>query len=298
MRTVAAVLALLLTAGCSGETSPEADRAQPVTPGHRTITLLPETVPPGTGISFIQQRIDEGTPRSQVRVVNGTDHPIHVRAVGIDWEGFPADAQPLTTIVPAQTILDLRYRLPAPDCRASAYSSTMAGVVVTTKRTIRRSMPADGRRFLERLWRTACDEQTIARAVQVRLDFTGRPDTVESGTGLEAARRGHLVLTRVGAGREQVEVTQTHGSVLFTLATPAGRELAPYRRRVRLRLDVIPGRCDEHARSQATQTNVWTIRVRIGATRRVMPLVLLVPERQLETLLAFLDRACSGITAH
>ena len=286
-RPVGLALAVVLGTTACAASRPDSDAptAQQPSPGHRTITLAPETVPPGVGVSFIQSRFDEGTRRAQVRVSNGTDRALTVQAVGVEWAGFPGDVQPADYQVPAQSVVDLRYRLSAPDCGPEVADAPMRGVVVTRSRTHRRPMPADGRRFLERLHATACAEKDIAAAVEVRWDVTGEP-----GDG--------LVLTRTGrAEPDPIAVEQVQGSVLFDLAVAGGAGLAAEDERVVVPVELSAGRCDEHARSQSTQTFLWRVWLRQG-DGPLLPLVLEPPRRDQEALLAWLDRECGDFTGH
>lgn len=287
MRSIGVALALLLgTTACSASPSePTAEPARQPAPGHRTITLPPETVPPGVGVSFIQSRLDEGSRRAQVRVSNGTDRSLEVEAVGVEWAGFPGKVQAVEYDVPAQAVIDLRYRLPRPECRSDVAEAPMRGVVVTRSRTYRRDMPADGRRFLQRLHSTACAARDIAEAVDVRWDVRGH-------------ERDGLVLKRSGGGdAEAVAVEQVQGSVLFDLAVPAGAELTAEAERVVVPVELSAGRCDEHARSQSTQTFLWRVWLRLD-DGPLLPLVLEPPRRDHEALLAWLDRECGGYTGH
>lgn len=293
---VVALVALAATA-CSGAPGGVAPRPDPG-PSHTTITLLPETVPPGIGVSFIQQRTDEGTRRADVRVSNGSDRPLRVTAVGVDWAGFPGDEQAVDYTVPAQAVVDLPYRLPAADCSDRAAGTPARGLVVTPRRTVVRQVPAQGRRFLERLHASACAAREIAANVRLAWDLSGDPAEVESGTWLDAVRRARLRLERVaGSGRAPVTIAQVQGSVLFELGVPPGPALDADDRRVTVPVEVSPGRCDEHARSQSTQTFVWRVWLRVGHGP-LLPLVLEPPRRDHAALLAWLDRACDGYTGH
>jgi hypothetical protein len=57
-------------------------------------------------------------------------------------------------------------------------------------------------------------------------------------------------------------------------------------------VEVRPGRCDEHARSQSTQTFVWRFWVQVGERPPVSHIVR-PDEPTQERLLAFLDWACA-----
>ena len=288
IRAVAASTALLLVAaGCAsgGDDDPRASASRT-----RSITPSPSPSPsPRTGVelSFIQQRFDEGTPRANVRVGNHTDALLRVRSVGVDWPGFPGHPQRVDYDVPGGLTVDLRYVLPRPDCSSEAGSAPAQAVVVTRRRTIRQPMPRDGMGFLTRIWRTTCNEQRITRAASVRFDDRW---TEGEGTGLEGVMRGRLLLER-RQGTEPVEVTRIDGSVLFELGLAGGGRLERDARRVGVPVEVRPGRCDEHGRSQATQTFIFRVWVSVGDGQ---PLVRnLVPtKRQQARMLAFLDHVC------
>lgn len=290
---LALVLLLGTTTACDSAPAPEA--AEP-TPGHRTITLPPETVPPGVAISFSQQRTDEGTRAARVRVSNGTGRTLRVRAVDVEWDAFPGPPQAEPYPVPAQSVIDLPFRLPRADCAPRAAAAPMRGVVVTKDRTIRRDMAADGRRFLERLWRSECAARAIDAVVDLRWDVSGDPDEVESGEWLDAVRRVSLVVRRTGTRDRSVEIAQAQGSVLFELDVPS-TAIGPGSPKVRIPVDVSPGRCDEHGRSQATQPFTW--RVWISLDGGEPQAVIVAPRgREQEVLLDWLDRACGDFTAH
>lgn len=293
---LALVVAVLLgtTSACDSASTPDAT-PEP-TPGHRTITLLPETVPPGIGISFSQQRTDEGSRRARVRVANGTGRTLRVQAVGVEWDAFPAQPQPERYPVPAQTVIDLPYRLPRADCSPAAADSPMRGVVVTEDRIFHRDMPDDGRRFLERLWRSECAARAIDAVVDLAWDVSGDPAEVESGEWLDV-RRIALVVRRKGRSDSTVDVSQAQGSVLFELDVPA-TSIDSGEPTVRVPVDVSPGRCDEHGRSQATQPFTWRVWLSIDGGE--LQAVIVAPRQgeQQEGLLAWLDRACGGYTGH
>jgi hypothetical protein len=281
-----ATAVLLLATGCAaGDGDPGATAS-----GTRAST--PSSTPsptPRTGIelSFIQQRFDEGTPRANVRVGNHTEELLRVRSVGVDWPGFPGRPQRVDYDVPGGLTVDLRYVLPRPDCSAEAGSAPAQAVVVTRRRTIRQPMPRDGMGFLTRIWRTTCNEQRIARAASVRFDDRWSEG---EGRGMNGVMRGQLLLER-RVGAEPVEVTQLEGSVLFELGLAGPGRLDGDARRVAVPIEVRPGRCDEHGRSQATQTFIFRVWVSVGGGE---PLVRnLVPtRRQQARMLAFLDHVC------
>jgi hypothetical protein len=293
-RTVAlavAVLAALLT-GCSSGGSE--DPQEPAS-ADRTLVVTPDPLPPRVELSFTQQRIREGTRRARVRVANGTDRALRVTRVGLGWPGYAGRLQAEPYTVPAGQVIDLPYRLPRAVCTGTAGRAPMYGVVATRSGEIRRRLEPDGVRFLRRIWRSECDTRRVRRSVRLAWDVAGSPAATETGSGLTARRRIHLVLTRVG-GQAPVRVEQAQGSVLFELSLPDTPALAAASARTRAPVTVSPGRCDEHGRSQSTQT--WGWRVWVALAGREPVAVLVPPARpQQATLLAFLDRACGDLTA-
>lgn len=279
----------------TGLSSPSATQPQPSSP--RTVVVTVPPVPAGIGLSFIQQRIDEGTRRSQVRVVNGTDHGLNVRSVGIDWPGFPADEQRAPYRIYPQQTVDLRYLLPRAVCTAAAGQAPMRGVVTTRQRRVSRPLAEDGVRFLTRLWTSECATRRLDAAVTIAYGETWRRVDGVDGPVL----RGSLVLTRPpeSRGRETVRVAQVDGSVLFDLrlagprderGLPAGQAEAAVPVVIR-----EGGRCDPHSGSQSTQTFLFRAFLRLGEGEPVSRLI--KPSLALQQrLLAFRDRVCSGVS--
>lgn len=260
-----------------------AEPTEPATPASPTPTELP----PGIHLSFIQQRFDEGTRRSQLRVVNNTGRTLHVDRLGVDWAGYPTGLQRADYDVPAGWTIDLRFVLPRPDC-ASAAGAAPAYAVITTPRQgrVRQPMPDDGMRYLDRLWQTTCNEQRVRRTAEIA--FSG--PWSEEGSGLSAVLHGRLLLTRQ-EGVDAVTVDQVQGSVLFELSLPGETVLAADADRVALPLDISPGRCDEHGRSQSTQTFLFRVWFRLGESDPLSVVVTPTGAQQVR-LLAFLDRVC------
>lgn len=285
--TVAAALA-----SCSSGTS---DDASPPGSTDRTLVVTPDPLPPVVALSFTQQRIREGTRQARVRIANGTDHALRVTRIGLDWPGYPGPLQRQPYTVPSGQVIDLPYRLPRADCAAAAGRAPMHAAVITRDgREIRRPLEADGVRFLRRIWQNECDTRRVRRSVRLTWDVSGTAAATESGSGLTAERRVHLVLTRVG-GRDPVRVEQLQGSVLYELTTSGADALTAGSARLRVPVAVTPGRCDEHGRSQSTQTWGWRVWVSLAGGE---PRAVLVPPRppQRTVLLGFLDRACEGLT--
>ena len=290
--TLLVALVLLGTSACAaGSTDEPTASASPR--AHRTIVVpTPDPPPRGVHLSFIQQRFDEGTDRAQVRVVNGNLLPVHVKSVGVDWAGYPLRLHAADYDVPGQLTVDLRYVLPRADCSPAAGAAPIRAVAVTRARTIRQPMPPDGARFLHRLWRTECNARKIQRATDVRYSDRW---TVE-GTGLHSVLHGFIDIRR-RQGTEDVSVDQVQGSVLFEMDLPGETTMAGDEDRAAVPVDFSYGRCDEHARSQSTQSFVFRIWLRLGDGEPLAQVVQPTKEQQ-RRLLRFLDSACGDITHH
>ncbi|MDQ6642122.1 MAG: hypothetical protein M3Y66_06480 [Actinomycetota bacterium] len=289
--SLVALLLAVVAAGCAGGQRLPAVQPSASDSSSAISSATSEAPPaPGVHLSFIQQRFDEGTNRAQVRVINNTSRIVHVRKVGVVWPGFPTGLQPMDYPVPGGLTIDLRYFLPRADCSAQAGTAAEYAVVTTTRGRILQPMPADGRRFLTRLWRTTCNARRIRHAASISYGDSWS----EEGTGLKAVLHGRLVLTRRD-DREAVTVDQVQGSVLFALKTPGGTMLPRDASEVSLPLDISPGRCDQHGRSQSTQSFLFRVWVKLGNGHSLAQ-VAEPTKGQQERLLAFLDHACGKLS--
>ena len=280
------VAACVALAGCSGGddgTPATGDGPLPV----RSITITPTPGPRGIFTSFIQQRFDEGSDRAQVRIVNNTDRTLRVRRVGLVWPGYDGGLQRAHTVVNPGATLDIRYLLPAPRCHVDAPAVQPVGVFTTPTGRVRRTMTDDGLRFLARIWQSSCNLERVRRTVRIAWGERWRDDD-DAGPRLVGA----LELAR-SAGRDPVSVESLQGSVLFDLALAGERTLHRGARRAAVPVDVTPGRCDEHARSQSMQTFTFRLWVRVG--RREPAVIVVSPGPRVQARwLAFLDRACEA----
>jgi len=294
-----AVGLLVLVAACSGpdeDVGPAAEES----PSHVVVSLPPE--PPGIRMSFLQQRIWEGTRRADVRVINITEETLAVRRIGLEWPGYPGSPQRFAADVSPGQTLDLHYRLPAPDCTVDP-ATPATGIAITGRQTIRREIDDAGMRFLQRIWESACTRLRIDRMLTIAYDVP-RPATaadIPPGGGLDATMPVHLRLVRRPSSSDSsaVVVDNVQGTVLFDLSLPrsgVGLETAGPAGVVPLVVD--PGRCDEHARSQASQPFAFRVWLRVGDDPDPLS-VLAVPDQAAQLrLLKFLDLACAGRTAH
>jgi hypothetical protein len=282
---LAVIVALAVTAGCSsGPADPPAAPGASVPTGSAPAYA---DAPEGLSLTLIQTRSLEGTDRAQIEVVNQTPADLAIERVGLDWAGFPGDPQPFSYLVPAGLTYDLPFELPEPVCTPEARAETAYAVAGTGDAVFRTPLDESGLRFRDRLWQTACDEQAIGRVLS-SLEYGDRWRT--EGRGRTSTFTGHVTLTR-GPEDPAVTLAQTKGSVLFGLRLPGDTTLPTGDPSADLPLQVRPGRCDEHARSQSTQTFVWRFWIAIGDAPPISHIVS-PPEPLQERFLAFLDRAC------
>ena len=283
-----ALVGVVLTslAACTSDSDGSDQAAERPSPGHSTFTLQPEPLTPGLRLSFIQQRIHEGTNHAQLRVVNHTDDTLVVRRLGLDWPGYPGGLHGSDETVVAQSTLDLHFWLTRPDCDVDPTATPPVGIIVTDHGRFRRTMTSDGARFLNRIWSAECNRVRFAQTASIQLSDEWQP----TSKGDEPALRGALMLTR-RTGAEPVVVDEVRGSVLFDLSLEGVAELPSGVRRAELPLVVDPGRCDEHARAGSTQTFLWMVWLRVGGGEQ-LALHLTPTKDQQVRLLEFLDDAC------
>lgn len=258
--------AIVLLAGCTGTaSSPEPERE----PG------------PDVSLSFIQQRVDEGTARAQLRVVNHEDQDLHVTGVGLDWAGYGGRLlRPYDTVVPAGRTLDLRIVLPPPACDPA--DGPVRGLLEIGGTTVRSVLDASGTGFVRRIWSRACAEQAVRSAVGLSYGNVWRRDGDALVGTVELRRR---------EGDELVRLTGLTGSVLFELRLPDPVVLAPGRARSVHEVRLRPGRCDEHAWTESSQSFLFRGVVRIGSGE-ALPVVLVPDGRVQAKAFALLRDAC------
>lgn len=241
--------------------------------------------PPAVTLSFTQLRIDEGTPRAQLRVVNHENTDIAVTGLGLEWSGYGGRFRDDydTTIRPEQT-LDLRIVLPPPVC--SKGSGPAYGLLEVGDTKLRARLDASGQGFVERIWERACAEQYISDRVAIGYGDTWR----RTGTGSSSTLLGSVQLSRRGTD-ENIALRDISGSVLFDLRLPRPVVLASSSDSDEYPLRLLPTRCDEHALSESSQTFGFRALLEFGDSKPVTTIV----EPNLRTqqkALALLRRAC------
>lgn len=255
----------------------------------------------GVRASVVQQRIDEGTRRIGVEVAVDQTTSLYVVGVQLRSAGFetlPTTAKD-TAFAPGQ-VIDLTTLYGKPLCDGADPTRGLSAVLTIEnstgrQRTLKVPVTARGVGLVRRLHEGECATVRLRQAASIsytaftRANIDG--DEVLAGA-LELERP-----TNGGSG-ELVLVDSLSGSVLFDFL-PTAEGTPRYVARLvpgaeRLRLPVLigsNGRCDQHARSQSTQTFLFSAYVRVGSAVEHREIV--VPPRRLQRqALALLDDVC------
>lgn len=236
-------------------------------------------------VTFTQLPIQVGTNEGLLRLTNTGATDLAVTGVGLDWSGYGGEfVRPKDSVVgPGQT-LDFPVRLPRPECGDS--SPEVVGVVEVGEAMLREGLEDSGVDLLRRVRMLACQEQLVRESV----DLEYAEEWAAEGTGRDSSVLGHLRLER-RQGDEPIRLTAAKGSVLFELALPGPSTLPRGVRSGEAPLRILPGgRCDEHARSQATAPFAFRLTLRIGRETATVPLP---PPRHVQVKAnELLDRAC------
>lgn len=279
----------LLAGSCTADPPP---RAAPTTgPGADRLVA-----------SVVQQRLDEGTRRIGIEVSTGPATSMHVVGARLESPGFrpvPVAAKD-TLFAPRQTI-DLTTTFGAARCSGvdptDGLSVRLDLQTADGESTVHLPVTGRGAGLVRRLHRSSCAEAALRRAAPVSY---GGP-FVRAVVAGETVLAGDLVLRRpaTGGSGDPVMVESLGGSVLFEVAPlRAGRgttsSLGPDEQVLRLPVRIgSTGRCDQHARSQSTQTFLFSVYVSVGP--RAQHREILVPPARLQRRsLALLDDVCSS----
>lgn len=274
-RATAALVAFgLLLAGCS-----DSDDEAGARPDRPDLS--------GVSLSFIQIRIDEGSPFAQLRVVNETDTDLDVTGVGLDWPGFGRVLTDYETTVIAGRILDLRFELPTPTCEPTDAPvvgrlrvATGDGATVVEDR-----LDESGAGYVTRIWDRWCQDLRVADGITL----TYGEDWAIEGTGRHARLVGELTLER-GDEPGRIELRHLRGSVLMELRLARRPVLEPGVERVTVPLAMVVPRCDEHALTESSQTFHFQAELRFGDD--VVSALRIPPAATRQAGQRLLDEAC------
>jgi len=291
-----AVIAGLLSGGCSSASEP---RPEPTAPDVPTRLL---------DASVTQLRFDEGTRNLRAGVTNNSKRDIHVTSATIAWGGF---AFPRVRI--ADDLVERRRKvggdaaLPAAACSREA-TGRAAMVAVIDGRSRRLPLRVEDPGLLLRLRDKACAAERLDAAATVRLSFEPRTVIVRG----EEYLPGRVVLARVLVRTDPIHIVDLGGSVLVDFvprsgqsgrsrqsgrSDQSGRTGLPVTLtgdRDQVALPVLAGsahRCDPHARGNSSQTFLLSVYLRLG--NAPVQRQILVPSRADQArVLAVIDRDC------
>jgi len=268
-------MALILLAGCAGDSAESTQRTPP-------------SPSPKPGLQFAepltQDRLDATRRLLTVPLRNGGPGVAHVDRIAL--------VSPRFTDVPATTVdgdlapgQQINFSIAYGAARCDQDAGKPVLVLEAGERVERLAVPTPAQ-ILDRLWRAECDQKRLEAAFTVEW---GQSWTQVPATDGGAARlRGELKLT--ATGDERITVTDVRGSVLFELDTaPAGKqpitELASGSRMVPVEIGVRL--CFKHGLIEAKKNFDFTLYARLGdadQTYRTITPPKLVQQRALALL--------------
>jgi hypothetical protein len=243
--------------------------------------------------SVTQDRFGEGTRNLLAGVTNNSQREIRVDSATIRWPGLDFPTVRIDDpLIPAGQTAAFTITFGTPHCNAGPATAPVMQARING-RSLQLPLHVDVPGLLGRLHDKACAEERLDALASVALRLA-RGTTVVDGTEVTP---GEVVVHRRPGATGTVTVEDLGGSVLFDVLAREGRRVLPARLGAgdaELRLPVViasTDRCDGHARSQSSQTFLFSIYVRRdqAATQRVIA----VPSTDEQVrLLAMLDRVC------
>ncbi len=290
--------ALLLAAGCSGGTSdaPTTATSSSPTTATSTTTALPPS-PVSFHATLLQYRPDEGTNRVEVELTNRGSDPVVVRAVRISWTGVQGTPRtPKDTTYAAGQIIDLTTTYGTAVCdRPTPTDQPRALATMDDGRTVEVNIDRHGWDMLKRFRVHDCALQRLKETASVSLGAPFRSVHIGGSEYL----RGNLELRRPGHGDDSTAVTVSTltGSVLLTFTAPPTSPLPATLEPGEAAIDVpvLIGstfRCDDHGRSQSTQTYLLSAYVRLGDDRSLVRIIVIPDAKLRAQAQGLMDRAC------
>ncbi|MBA2445734.1 MAG: hypothetical protein H0V49_10430 [Nocardioidaceae bacterium] len=250
--------------------------------------------------NIVQQRIDEGTRRIGMRV-SAAKTSLHVVGVQLRSAGFqtlPATSK--DTLIAPGRVIDLSTTYGAARCEGEDPAEGLSAVLTLvdsagSSRAIEVPVTGHGVGLIRRLHDAECAHRQLSQAASISYsDFTR--DRIDG----EEVLAGALELERAdnGSSGEVVLVKSLAGSVLFDFRPLARGEPGVFARLAagsqHTRLQVVigsSGRCDQHARSQSTQTFLFSAFVRVGSAVQHREIVVPPPQLRRQAL-ALLNAVC------
>lgn len=255
----------------------------------------------GVRATVVQQRIDEGTRRIAIQVGTGPDTSLHVRGVQLrSWAFQPVPPTAKDTVFAGGQTIDLTTRYGEPRCSDDDPPGGSLAILAVQgpdgPRTIEVPVSGSGVELIRRLHGSECS----AAALQDAAPVSYAEPFARARSGGEQALVGALELRRpaTGGSGAPVVVNSLSGSVLFDLepleqpGSGLVTRLAPSDDQLALPVRIAPrGRCDQHARSQSTQTFLFSVFVRVGSAAEHREILVPSPALQRQAL-ALLDDVC------
>lgn len=252
-------------------------------------TPAPPTVPPGVlaAVPF-QNRTDVAAGIFQLKLHNGTAEVLQVRAVQLRWPGLSTPLSERSNRLAPGDRIDFPLPLTEASCAGDGTEADMPDLATATARVVLedgRFLDApvyDVKGFARRLYLESCERQMIAAALDiawtdvrpdVRNDVTVDGVTHPSLPGTVATLR----VTRRSSSDASVTVLGVKGTLIFGVETRGRADapllvLRPGQTVAATEVHIVEGRCDAHARSEASQPFEFLLRIDLGdGVERLFP---------------------------
>jgi hypothetical protein len=218
-----------------------------------------------------QYREDEVSGRLQLGLTNLTAKPVQVNSVQLQWDGLVTQAPTVInyTFTPGVRA-DQAVPLGAANCTKPAPSFTSAHVAVVYAATSQRAdIPVtESADVLRRVYLRACEEQYLAKQIDVAFGSQWTPFAIAGGPALQ----GQLHVARK-AFQGPVEIVDLRGTVVLRLmpihpANPMA-VMPANASSVSLSVYMQPARCDQHALGEVKKPFAFVAGVRLGIGARL-----------------------------
>lgn len=255
----------------------------------------------GVRATVVQQRIDEGTRRIGIQISVDAKTSLHVVGVQLRSAGFrPVLATGKDSMFAPGRVIDLVTTYGRALCEGQDPTEGLSAALTVEEsagstRTYEVPVTGDGVGLVRRLHAAACAKLSLQQAASVAYTPFRR-----ARVDGEEVLAGALEFERPDDADpgEVVTVDSLSGSVLFDFH-PLRRTEPGFVARLetsteRLRLPVVigsSGRCDQHARSQSTQTFLFSVYARVGSAVEHREIMIPPPLLQRQAL-ALLDDVC------
>lgn len=299
-----AVLVALVASGCAAEqdttspasSAPASTASGSAAPARPTATAAP---PEGITVTIDQQRLDIPLDMMSVQVHNRSGRTLEIVEATYTDARF---AEPIQwvgdTLVPSDIQRDLRVRIPAPDCAASAAAPAPhveVTYILDDAVAVGEYTPTDPFDFVPLRVAADCFAERVAQTADVSLTGVSTRQT-EAGEVVE------LQITVADHGADALTLGTISSTVLFQPADGStgwtlDAAVAPGESRV-LTIDAIPSRCDAHALAEDKVGTRFDASVAVGdpgTTATTGTLTLVATDAQRSDLYAYFSDRC-GLT--